>query len=178
MKQKRPYSQVYPIARQLVERLRPFCVRIELAGSLRRKRPEVGDIELVAIPKLQRDLFERPTGLSMLDEILPTLPLTFVKNGPKYKQFTFRTKQKQVYTVDLFLQTAETWGVNFLIFTGSAEFSHKMVTAVSQGGYKPNDLRVAGARVWRDEVALPTPEEQYVFDLWGMDWIEPEAREV
>ena len=47
---KRPFSEVLPIAQHIVDSLSPFCERIELAGSLRRKRPMVGDIEIVAIP--------------------------------------------------------------------------------------------------------------------------------
>ena len=62
--QKRPYEQVMPIAQHIVEALRPFCEngRIEIAGSLRRGRQMVGDIEICAIPKrpykLQRSLFQ------------------------------------------------------------------------------------------------------------------------
>ena len=36
----------------LLEMLQPFCERIEVAGSVRRQRPMVGDLELVAIPKM------------------------------------------------------------------------------------------------------------------------------
>lgn len=46
---KLPIKDILPIAQTLVERLRPFCQRIEIAGSLRRKRPMIGDIEIFAI---------------------------------------------------------------------------------------------------------------------------------
>ncbi len=39
------------IAEKTKELLAPYCERIEIAGSIRRKKPEVKDIELVAIPK-------------------------------------------------------------------------------------------------------------------------------
>ena len=60
MKTKRPYSQVLPIAESLVEKLRPACERIEIAGSLRREKAMVGDIEIVAVPRLERDLLGEP----------------------------------------------------------------------------------------------------------------------
>ena len=44
------------IARKYVDLLAPFCERIEIAGSTRRKKPEVGDIEIVCIPKQINDL--------------------------------------------------------------------------------------------------------------------------
>lgn len=41
-------------ARGLARELEPFCERIEIAGSVRRGKPLVSDIELVAIPKVDR----------------------------------------------------------------------------------------------------------------------------
>ncbi len=41
------------IAERTKKLLAPYCERIEIAGSIRRKKPEVKDIELVAIPKLE-----------------------------------------------------------------------------------------------------------------------------
>ncbi len=39
------------IAEKVKAQLAPHCERIEIAGSIRRKKPDVGDIEIVAIPK-------------------------------------------------------------------------------------------------------------------------------
>ena len=48
-------------AERLRAELGPYCERIEIAGSIRRGKAQVGDIELVAIPRVdrseQRDLF-------------------------------------------------------------------------------------------------------------------------
>jgi len=51
-----------------------------------------------------------------------------------------------------------------------------MVTKRSWGGYKPDAFEIAEARVWRNGQLMETPEEEDVFDLWGMEWIAPEAR--
>ena len=40
-------------ADQIVEWLTPYCERIEIAGSIRRARPEVNDIDLVVIPRTE-----------------------------------------------------------------------------------------------------------------------------
>lgn len=177
MKIKRPFSSVIPIANQVVLSLIPYCARVELAGSLRRKKAMIGDIEVVAIPHQSLDFFGNPAGERPLDRFLVTnKEIRLAKNGSKYKQFHFTTKSGHEYQVDLFLQTAETWGVNFMIRTGSADFSRRMVTSKNKGGYKPNEYVVSEARVWLNGSPLETPEEEDVFRLWGMDFIPPGER--
>jgi DNA polymerase/3'-5' exonuclease PolX len=39
------------LAHQIAAALTPFCDQIEVAGSIRRRRPLVGDIDLVVLPK-------------------------------------------------------------------------------------------------------------------------------
>ncbi|MCC6457844.1 MAG: hypothetical protein IT328_23005 [Caldilineaceae bacterium] len=175
--EKRPYAQVMHVASGLVEQLRPACHRIEIAGSLRRKRPMVGDIEIVAIPRMDVDLFGTPLDTTELDHLLAQCPVDIHKNGKKYKQFTYFAPLGYTYKADLFLQPdPATWGVNFLLRTGSADFSRRMVTSKAYGGLKPNDLEVRDGRVWDDGHALHTPEEIYIFEYWGMTYLEPENR--
>jgi DNA polymerase/3'-5' exonuclease PolX len=175
--ERRPYDQMFRVASGLVERLRPACCRIQVAGSLRRQREMVGDIEIVAIPKPIPDLFGNPTPTTRVDTALAGWPITFVRNGPKLKQFTFTGgSSRQLYTVDLFLPTAETWALIYMIRTGSSEFSRKMVTAKSQGGYKPDRYQVSDGRVWENGVALEIAEEERLFELWEMDFVAPEER--
>lgn len=54
-----PLIAVVPVAEGLIRQLLPGCERIEVAGSIRRGRPDVGDIELVAIPRTTTE----PDGL-------------------------------------------------------------------------------------------------------------------
>lgn len=177
MKTKRPYADMFKLASALVERLRPACERIEIAGSIRRKKAEIGDIELVAIPKTIPDLLGEPQVQTEVDVLLAQWPITITKDGQKYKQFLFNGTSGQSYQVDLFLQPdPATWGVNFLIRTGPSEFSTRMVTSVASGGLRPRDLLVRDGRVWRNGEALATPEEGDVFALWDMDFIRPEER--
>lgn len=55
------------VAAEMVEALRPYCHRVEVAGSIRRGREWIGDIEIVAIPKSSLkqpdvDIFGEPLG--------------------------------------------------------------------------------------------------------------------
>lgn len=54
-----PLNQAERLAEELVELLRPACERIAVAGSIRRRKADIGDIELVAVPKDEEalDLF-------------------------------------------------------------------------------------------------------------------------
>lgn len=182
---KRPYATMMPIAEQIVHRLDVACARIEIAGSLRRKRPLIGDIEIVAIPRFrQQTLFDLPGQASLLDELLDAWQkrvgpehFRWGPNGPKLKKFWLTTKCGAEYQVDLFVQPdPATWGVNFLLRTGSEDFSRKMVTPQVEKGYMPDHLRVSKARVWEGDRVLETPEEDDVFKLYKMEFVPPEER--
>lgn len=173
---KQPFKTMMEAARLLVAKLQPACERIEIAGSLRRQRPLVSDIELVAIPKPILNLIGEPTEWTEVDNLLDTLPVTFTKRGRKYQQFWFDGSILPFY-VDLFLQPdPATWPVNFLLRTGSSEFSKRMVTSVAFGGHKPDAYEIKDARVWLRGAPLDLTEEIEIFDLWRMDWIEPKDR--
>ena len=53
------YLKAKEIADSVLQKLKPHCERIEIAGSIRRKKANPNDIEIVAIPKpYDVDLFE------------------------------------------------------------------------------------------------------------------------
>lgn len=172
-----PLSRAEQLANAIVAELAPGCERIEVAGSIRRRKPDVGDIEVVAIPKMGTDLLGDPVG-SALDSILDAQVAAGrferVKGGDRYRQFIVK---KQGIKLDLFLTDADCWGAIFTIRTGSAEFSHKLVTPKSIGGLLPSHLRVQGGRLRdSDGKAISTPEETDLFNAIGLPWIEPEKR--
>ena len=67
---KHPRAKALAVARELTAALRPLCEpeRFIFAGSLRRLKPEVGDIELVYIPRVEMQ--SDPDDL--LDNRIPT----------------------------------------------------------------------------------------------------------
>lgn len=181
-KQKADLETAEAAAKRLVEFLNPACERIEIAGSIRRKKAMVGDIEIVAIPKPEEGLFEKsydgyrvqnyllfgdkePPAVYMLERPF------FSKQGPWYCQFQFMG-----FTVDLFLATPEKWGCVYLIRTGSADFSRRMVTKRSQGGYCTDGFYFKDGRLWHGEEVIETAEEEDVFRALGLNWVEPEER--
>jgi DNA polymerase/3'-5' exonuclease PolX len=173
-------------AEQLVKLLQPGCARIEIAGSIRRARPLVGDIELVCIPKMETMPVRMfPDELvSALEPLLQKLKgkqgWKAVRNGPSFKQFALGARFGGM-TLDLFITTPEKWAVIFLLRTGNAAFSHWLVTHKRHGGALPGFLQIKDGRVWEigSYIHSPcaTPEEADVFRLLGLDFIPPEERQ-
>lgn len=177
MKNKVEFGLASEIAKRLIARFAPHCERVEVAGSLRRRSDVVGDIEIIAVPS---------AGLyTYLDTLLEEGKIRHRAAkcwGEKMRSFVLSTVGSNPVDiqVDLFLQPdPDTWGVNMLLRTGCAEFSHRMVTKRSEGGWCPDYYTVKNARVWdADGCALDTPEEKDVFRAWGMEVPKPEDRTV
>src|SRR3972149_7318106 len=85
------------IGYKLLEWLAPYCRRAEIAGSVRRGKAEVKDLEIVAIPvvEMRQELglfgpVGQPAEVSLLEEALAHgLPPGWEpggKNGRKYKR--------------------------------------------------------------------------------------------
>ena len=167
------------VASDLIELLVPDCDRIEMAGSLRRGKPEVGDIELVAIPRQVIDLFGHSTrhSLYILTDITRK-GYRIVKGGDKYIQFEASVRgTKKTVMVDLFLTTPEQWGIIFMIRTGSANFSHRLVSSRLMGGMLPVGFSVRDGFLWSGDQLVKTFEEEDVFKALGTAVIPPGARE-
>ena len=170
---KREYKEMLDIAKYLMDYFRDSCHRIEIAGSLRREEKMIGDIELIAVPKFPPNLFGDvdPSGMSMIDADLLRMSWEIIKDGRKYKQFILPDDT----IVDLFLQPdPETWGLNYIIRTGPVSFSKWIVTPKLYGGALPwgiiaNDARLVNSRTF---AAYDTPEEEDVFSVIGIDFIE------
>lgn len=176
MKQKIPLAEAKAIADEWVSMLAPYCERVEIAGSIRRQKLEVGDIEIVCKPimKSVADLFGMVVSQSSeIDAFFGENHTKLIKNGSKYKQ----AELESGIDLDLFcvIEPAQ-WGVIFMIRTGSADFSHRMVTSKQQRGLMPSNFKVQDGAVWSNGHIIATPEEADVFRLWGMEYIEPRER--
>lgn len=166
------YGHALSVAQELERALAPYCERTLIAGSLRRQKPEIGDIELVVMPKLEveLDMFGQPSGShSLLDDGLALLRTEgYTKNGAKFKQFVYEGAP-----VDLFITSPETWACVATIRTGSADFTHWLVTARRSGGGCPSHLSFKDGRLMNGSRPVVTPDERDLFEALGQPWIEP-----
>jgi DNA polymerase/3'-5' exonuclease PolX len=182
---KMEWVKAHKIAKEIVEYLMAYCDRIEIAGSVRRHKPEVGDIEIVIKPKMilnpQSVLFGEArltdfteTGIkNAMDSGILAIHPKDKKMGEKYKKMWSPKGQVQV---DLFIvRPPATWGVIFTLRTGPADFNKRIVTECRDHGIKVED-----GQVWKyldgQWKVLPTPEEKDFFLALGIPWQEPEDR--
>jgi len=170
------------LAADVVDLLRPACMWIDWAGSLRRGCKYIGDIEIVAIPRPYLDMFGNPaTGPTELDELVSGLyGGALSKDGPRYKQFSIRPGLwPAAIQVDLFLATRQNLGYILMLRTGPADFSHQMVTPKSRGGLKPDRYILRDGYVWdtlTGDSLVEIPDERTLFELWGMPVLDPARR--
>lgn len=171
------YIKAKQTADELLAKLSPACERIEIAGGVRRKKAECHDIELVAIPKQDPivDIFNQVAGhRNLLNERIEELHLVLDKNGDRYKKIIYTNE----LNCDLFIVLPPAqWGVIFTIRTGSAEFSHHIVTARKYGGCMPSDCVCKDGAVHDSRGRIiPMHEEMDFLNFLGLGWIEPSER--
>lgn len=184
--QKFPAVKVRPHVERFLAELAPACARIVVAGSLRRFRYEVGDVELVAISLPHTPQFGQPAYPDQLTARLaeleheqritryayPDRPTLQGKWGTRYKELRIMVGgQFAPWKVDLFITTAEQFGAIWTIRTGPAEFSQAFVTALHQVGLRQDD-----GWLTRDGARISTPEEEDYFAALGIDVIRPQDR--
>jgi DNA polymerase/3'-5' exonuclease PolX len=158
------------IAARVVAELAPHCARIEVAGSVRRCKPEVGDIEIVCIPLrhpcgLFGDEWERDPGFVAKVNQWPAV------RGKAEGKYTQRTLPEGI-ALDLFTATADNWGLIYAIRTGSADYSHRVLAS----GWVRNGYVSSGGMITKGGVPVKVREEWDLFTLAGVKWVPPEAR--
>lgn len=184
------------LAGEVLQLLERCAERIAVAGSIRRGKSDVGDVEIVCVPKVGEevvDLFGGTRPIDLVDarcrELLgrgvfaPRLDVNGRSAlGRRYKRLLYRG-----FPLDLFSTTREQWGVILLLRTGPAEFNRQLVLKRSQGGWLPRGLFFRDGWLWRlpppydgdpahPATPVPTPEEEDVFRALGLVYVPPEQR--
>ncbi len=150
------------IAKEVHEKLHALCDRIEVAGSIRRRRADVKDIEILCIPKAECIL----EFTNVIHEIGP------IQLGTPLRKYC-KVLHPSGIKIDLFLARKDNWGLIYAIRTGSAEFSHKVLARgwVRAGFKSDNGMLTKNGRT------IPVYEEQDLFDLIGANYVRPEYRD-
>ncbi|MHB1764731.1 MAG: nucleotidyltransferase family protein [Gammaproteobacteria bacterium] len=160
------------LANEVIELLNDYSKQIAIAGSTRRKKPEVGDIEVLAEPK-------DPLAFHMLIIKLTNEDKIFQKGEPnkigakapfgkRYYRLIYNGEQLDLFVV---LPPAN-WNVIFLIRTGSATFTHDYMIDLLINGYHCKDGQILDSE---DKIQKIESEED-CFKLIGKEYIRPEER--
>lgn len=162
------------VAGSLVELMRPHCDRVEIAGSIRRGKPDPKDIEIVLIPK--------STWHQFCDDLVEQgilqkrLVRTKIKDGtdmrPRWgKDARFATYQD--VSVDLFCANADNWGYQFWLRTGPGDANQAIMSHLASNN---TPVRFKDGYAWAAGRRLRLPEEDDLFAVLGLPIISPAAR--
>ncbi|MHB8352810.1 MAG: helix-hairpin-helix domain-containing protein [Thermoplasmata archaeon] len=130
------------------------------AGSLRRGRETIGDIDLLAATSEPAPVFEAFSALPGVREV----------------RLRGETKETVIFEpgvqIDLRVVPPESVGAALQYFTGSKEHNIRIRALAREQGLKVNEYGV-----YRGEEALPARSEEAIYQVLGLPWIPPEIRE-
>ncbi len=151
-------AEALRVANEVYYRLKPHCEKIMVAGSIRRQKPEVKDVDIVLIPSY-------PMKLSgEIDRLGPP-----IKDGDKLRRVEYKGTQ-----IDLYYATPQTWATLLLIYTGSKGNNIRLCSRARRLGMK---LKANGdGIIGVDGQLIPIESEQQIYEILGLKYQEPWER--
>jgi len=159
-----PLGIAWPVAIDLLEDLQAASSEVleaTVAGSLRRMRATIGDIDLLASSTAPKSVMGAFAALPQVAEVLlsgQTKTTVRLHNGLQ---------------VDLRVLEPDHWGAALQYFTGSQahnvrlrELAQKQSLSLSEYGFKQENGTL-----------ITCPEEAKVYETVGLAWVPPELRE-
>jgi DNA polymerase (family 10) len=152
----------FPIAKRIVETLRQKTgsKKIEWAGSLRRMKENIGDIDILATGPDKERIIHAFTHLPEVNEVLASgeTKVSVIAEGGTQ--------------IDLRVVEEDSYGAALQYFTGSKGHNIHLRGIAKAKGIKINEYGV-----FKGNKKIAGKEEKDVYRSLGMDWIEPELRE-
>ena len=178
-----PLGRAQVVAWKVREELEPYCERIEVAGSVRRRRESVKDVEILAAPLASRpDLL----GLAQSDMLSDYLQRRLKAPGDRWTlrpnrvgRTSFGRLNKLMlyedFPVDIF--TAEgtaNWGRDLMVRTGPKEWSVAFMQRLKDLGMAGHAYGPHAAT--RGDEYFDAPDEAAMFELLRWEPVAPEWR--
>lgn len=155
-------GMAFPVARKVVETLREKTgsKMIEWAGSLRRMKENIGDIDILAAGPDHEKIIRAFTHLPEVKEVLAsgeTKASIIAERGLR---------------IDLRVVEEDSYGAALQYFTGSKGHNIHLRGIARTKGIKINEYGV-----FKGDKKIGGKEEKDIYRSLGMEWIEPELRE-
>ena len=152
----------FPLAKRIVEALRQKTgsKKIEWAGSLRRMKENIGDIDILATGPDMEKIVHVFTHLPEVKEVLAsgqTKVSVIVEGGTQ---------------IDLRVVEEDSYGAALQYFTGSKAHNIHLRGIAKAKGIKINEYGV-----FKGKKKVGGKDEKDIYRALGMDWMEPELRE-
>ena len=162
--ERQPLGKVLPIAQDIVDQLRKKAplTRIDIAGSLRRWKDTIKDIDILALsdePKKVMEIFVK----------LPDMRDVLMQGPTKSSVIT-----KDNLQVDLRVVDKESYGAALAYFTGSKEHNVRLREMAVKKGLTINEYGIFRVR---DNKKLGGEHEEDAYKILGLQYVPPEMRE-
>jgi DNA polymerase (family X) len=159
-------ATAFSFAGEMIEALKAACggslAEVSTAGSLRRMRATIGDLDLLAASKQPQKVLDVFSTLPQVREVIE-------KGGTKASIVAHNGLQ-----VDLRVLEPERWGTAIQYFTGSREHNIR-IREIALG--KGLSLSEWSFKRLKDERETLCATEEEVYARLGMEWMPPELRE-
>jgi DNA polymerase (family 10) len=150
------------VAEEIVAALSPLAERCEYAGSLRRFKETIGDVDILAAA----------TDSGPLMDALAALPLVAEVTARGDTKTSIRTVKG--LQVDLRVVPPESWGAALQYFTGSKAHNVRTREIAVRAGLKLSEYGLF--EVESGDLVVSATEEE-VYERLGLPWVPPTLRE-
>ena len=162
--ERQPIGRVLPLAQEMLDALRALkeVKALAVAGSLRRMKESIGDIDVVATSSKPERVMETFTTLPRVKQVLakgPTRSSVILDSGIQ---------------ADVRVVEPASFGAALQYFTGSKDHNVKVRERAVRAGLKINEYGVFRVK---DDTRLAGRTEEEVYQAIGLPWIPPEVRE-
>ena len=154
-------GRVVPVARQLCEYLEPHADRVAFAGSLRRMKDVVHNVDLLAASSNSEATTSAFLAMPFVVDVL-------AKGGTKCS-----VRVADDLQVDLRVIDPQCWGAALHYFTGSKAHNIRMRERAIRMGYKLSEYGLFDS----SDTCIAGVEESDIFEKLGLPFIPPVLRE-
>lgn len=155
-------GEILPRAKEVFKKIEalPEVDRLDFAGSIRRRKETIGDVDLLAISK-------NPDKVMDFFVSLPGVVKIWGKGKTKAS-----IRMAEGFDMDLRVVPRRSYGAALQYFTGSKE--HNIVTRKMAMG---KGLKLSEYGLFRGAKMIASENEEGVYEALGLEWMEPELRE-
>jgi DNA polymerase (family 10) len=158
-------DQALPLAERIIAGLRdvPGIIRMELCGSLRRRKETIKDIDVLISSDEPGPIMERFVELPGVRKII---------GQGETKSSVIIGAGNVTMNADLRIVSDKQFPFALHYFTGSKEHNVAMRQMAIQRGLKLNEYELAGPNK-----SIPCKDEAALYKALGLEYVEPELRE-
>ncbi len=157
-------GEILPISREIMDKLKSLkdVQKIEVAGSIRRKKETIGDIDILVISENPDNVMDAFTSLSEIKRI--------VSKGKSRSTIIIENNLQ----IDLRIVEEGSFGSALQYFTGSKEHNIQLRKIALEKDWKLSEY---GLRDKEKNKKIAGDDEAKIYELLGLAYVVPELRE-